>query len=228
MRRGRAWNPRRGACESRSRAQAAGAAPCSWRPSASLRRSTRYGLSIEPGPHSMSALDTHSSDHRAQSRRCRCPRHGAVDATPLFVVLLGMYVERTGDEATLRALWPAAERALGWMDTSGDIGGDGFLEYPGTSGEGPRQGLRNQGWKNSFDAVFHSDGQLAEGPIALCEVQAYAYAAKRLASRCASRLGHDDKARKLTKTRHRIAGRNWRAVITPSRPNVVEYQGIPA
>ena len=123
--------------------------------------------------------------------------YGSVDATPLFVVLLGMYVERTGDEATLRALWPAAERALDWMDTSGDIDGDGFLEYRGTSGEGPRAGLRNQGWKDSFDAVFHADGQLAEGPIALCEVQAYAYAAKRLASRCASRLGDDEKARKL-------------------------------
>ncbi len=98
--------------------------------------------------------------------------YGSVDATPLFVILLGMYVERTGDEATLRALWPAAERALGWMDKSGDIDGDGFLEYRGTSGERPQHGLRNQGWKDSFDAVFHSDGQLAEGPIALCEVQA--------------------------------------------------------
>lgn len=123
--------------------------------------------------------------------------YGSVDATPLFVVLLGMYFERTGDEATLRALWPAAERALDWMDTSGDVDGDGFLEYRGTSGERPRAGLRNQGWKDSFDAVFHADGRLAEGPIALCEVQAYAFAAKRLASHCASRLGDDDKARKL-------------------------------
>ena len=123
--------------------------------------------------------------------------YGSVDATPLFVVLLGMYVERTGDEATLRELWPAAEKALGWMDTFGDMDGDGFLEYRGTGGEGPRLGLRNQGWKDSFDAVFHANGQLAQGPIALCEVQAYAYAAKRLASRCASRLGDGDNARKL-------------------------------
>ena len=123
--------------------------------------------------------------------------YGSVDSTPLFLVLLGMYVERTGDDATLRDLWPAAERALGWMDSSGDIDGDGFLEYRGTSGEGPRQGLRNQGWKDSFDAVFHANGELAEGPIALCEVQAYAYAAKRLASRCAVRLGDRDRARKL-------------------------------
>jgi glycogen debranching enzyme len=123
--------------------------------------------------------------------------YGSVDSTPLFVVLLGMYFERTGDEATLRALWPAAERALEWMDNSGDIDGDGFLEYRGTSGGG-RHGLRNQGWKDSFDAVFHANGELAEGPIALCEVQGYAYAAKRLASRCAGRLGDNDKARRLS------------------------------
>jgi glycogen debranching enzyme len=123
--------------------------------------------------------------------------YGSVDSTPLFVVLLALYVERTGDDTTLRALWPAAERALEWMDKFGDVDGDGFLEYRGSTGDGARHGLRNQGWKDSFDAVFHANGELAEGPIALCEVQAYAYAAKRMAARCAIRLGDSDKARKL-------------------------------
>jgi glycogen debranching enzyme len=133
--------------------------------------------------------------------------YGSVDSTPLFVVLLGMYVERTGDDATLHALWPAAERALEWMDNSGDIDGDGFLEYRGTSGEGARRGLLNQGWKDSFDAVFHDNGDLAEGPIALCEVQGYAYAAKRLAARCARRLRDGDKARQLSNEADALARR---------------------
>ena len=62
-------------------------------------------------------------------------------------------------------------------------------EYGSAAGQGLKHGLRNQGWKDSFDAVFHADGALAKGPIALCEVQGYAYAAKRLAAQCARRLG---------------------------------------
>ena len=123
--------------------------------------------------------------------------YGSIDATPLFVVLVGAYVERTDDEATLRELWPAVEMALGWMDSFGDPDGDGFLEYGGTGDEGLSHGLRNQGWKDSFDAIFHSDGKLAQGPIALCEVQGYAYAAKRSAARCARRLGQQESAAKF-------------------------------
>jgi glycogen debranching enzyme len=133
--------------------------------------------------------------------------YGSVDATPLFVILLGHYVERTGDEATLRQLWPAAEKALEWMKSFGDVDGDGFLEYRGASGGGSRDGLRNQGWKDSFDAVFHASGELAEGPIALCEVQGYAYAAKRAASRCARRLGDSNQAGKFDAEAHELARR---------------------
>jgi glycogen debranching enzyme len=120
--------------------------------------------------------------------------YGSVDSTPLFVILVGDYVERTDDEVTLRELWPAVEKALGWMDSFGDSDGDGFLEYGGNDDEGLSHGLRNQGWKDSFDAIFHSDGELAQGPIALCEVQGYAYAAKRSAARCARRLGQHEAA----------------------------------
>jgi glycogen debranching enzyme len=133
--------------------------------------------------------------------------YGSVDATPLFVILVGLYVERTGDEATLRELWGAVQRALGWMDSSGDLDGDGFLEYGGGGSEGLQHGLRNQGWKDSFDAIFHADGQLAKGPIALCEVQGYAYRAKRLAAQCARRLGDPELAERLDQSADRLAQR---------------------
>ena len=113
--------------------------------------------------------------------------YGSVDSTPLFVLLAGLYVERTGDEETLAELWPAIEAALQWIDGPGDPDGDGFVEYRRAT----EQGLANQGWKDSFDAIFHADGKLAEGYIALAEVQGYVFAAKRLAARCARRLGLD-------------------------------------
>ncbi len=101
--------------------------------------------------------------------------YGTVDATPLFIILAANYVRQTDDLATLREIWPNLERANAWLDDYGDCDGDGFIEYQAqTAG-----GLANQGWKDSNDAISHSDGQLAEGPIALCEVQAYAHLAKR-------------------------------------------------
>ncbi|MGC1095466.1 MAG: amylo-alpha-1,6-glucosidase [Pseudolabrys sp.] len=113
--------------------------------------------------------------------------YGSVDSTPLFVLLLGLYVERTGDVATLRELCPNLKAALAWIDSYGDPDGDGFIEYYRAT----ERGLSNQGWKDSHDAVFHADGSLAEGPIALAEVQGYVYAAKQLAARCARWLGDD-------------------------------------
>src|SRR6267142_2074531 len=109
--------------------------------------------------------------------------YGSVDATPLFVLLAGLYVERTGDEETLAELWPAIEAALDWIDGAGDPDKDGFVEYQRAS----EQGLANQGWKDSYDAIFHADGRLAEGYIALSEVQGYVFAGKHLAARCARR-----------------------------------------
>lgn len=129
--------------------------------------------------------------------------YGSVDATPLFVLLAGLYFERTGDEDTLRALWPHIEQALAWIDGPGDLDGDGFVEYYRAT----PQGLTNQGWKDSFDAVFHADGELAEGPIALAEVQGYVYAAKRLAARCAWRLGKVDRAEQLAREADLLADR---------------------
>ena len=127
--------------------------------------------------------------------------YGSVDATPLFVILAGLYVERTGDDATLAELWPALEAALAWIDGAGDPDGDGFIEYYRAT----ERGLANQGWKDSQDAIFHADGRLAEGPIALAEVQGYVYYAKRLAARCASRLGLRGRAERLSAEADQLA-----------------------
>jgi hypothetical protein len=99
--------------------------------------------------------------------------YGTVDATPLWVCLL-VDASRTGmPEEEVRALLPNLEAALTWMRDFGDSDGDGLLEYVDQSG----RGLSNQGWKDSADSVQWRDGSLAQGPIALCEVQAYAYQA---------------------------------------------------
>jgi glycogen debranching enzyme len=127
--------------------------------------------------------------------------YGSVDATPLFVLLAGLYVQRTGDMETLRELWPNIEAALGWIDGPGDPDGDGFVEYYRMT----EQGLANQGWMDSQDAVFHADGRLAEGPIALAEVQGYVFAAKQLAAYCARLLGRDAQAEALDGQAQRLA-----------------------
>jgi glycogen debranching enzyme len=121
--------------------------------------------------------------------------YGSIDATPLFIMLAGTYYERTGDQAFITQIWPNIELALGWIDRAGDLDGDGFVEYIRRS----KDGLIHQGWKDSQDSVFHADGSSAEGPIALCEVQGYVFAAKRRAARLALALGHTEQARRLLK-----------------------------
>ncbi len=116
--------------------------------------------------------------------------YGSVDSTPLFIMLAGAYLERTDDVATLVKLWPHIAAALKWIDVHGDFDGDGFVEY----GRKSDNGLVNQGWKDSHDSIFHADGVLAEGPIALVEVQGYVYAAKRAAASIARRTGLDGSA----------------------------------
>ena len=119
--------------------------------------------------------------------------YGSIDATPLFVLLAARYLERTGDAGTLRELWPAVGRAIDWIGRYGDRDGDGFVEYHRQT----EQGLANQGWKDSHDSVTHADGRLAQGPIALVEVQAYAYGAYRGGAAIARSLGEEDRARAL-------------------------------
>jgi glycogen debranching enzyme len=126
--------------------------------------------------------------------------YGSVDATPLFAMVAAAYFERTGDVALLEELWPHLERALAWIDGPGDPDGDGFVEYWRRS----PNGLTNQGWKDSRDSIMHADGSLAEGPIALCEVQAYVYGARSGLARVASRLGHATQAERIASAAERM------------------------
>ncbi len=120
--------------------------------------------------------------------------YGSVDSTPLFVVLAGAYLQRTDDargvEAALAPYRSGAEldrrlRATATAMDSSNMAARAMM------------GLLNQGWKDSHDSVFHADGTLAQGPIALVEVQGYVYAAKRAASTIALRLDNHDRALKL-------------------------------
>jgi len=99
--------------------------------------------------------------------------YGTIDATPLWICLLHDVWRAGVPSAEVTELLPALEQALKWMINYGDTDGDGFLEYHDLTG----QGLVNQGWKDSADAIRFRDGRIAEGPIALCEVQGYAYEA---------------------------------------------------
>jgi glycogen debranching enzyme len=111
--------------------------------------------------------------------------YGSIDATPLFLLLLAEYADRTGDLALIQELWPAALAAVRWMERASDS--KGYLTYAPRS----TRGLINQGWKDSHDAIMHADGTLAEPPIALAEVQAYMYAARRRLAPLARQLGDE-------------------------------------
>jgi glycogen debranching enzyme len=121
------------------------------------------------------------------------PYYGSVDATPLWLVLLGQTFRWTGDLGLVRELWPNVLAALAWIDGDGDIDGDGFVEYL----RGDERGLFNQGWKDSSDAIRHRDGSIARPPIALVEVQGYVYDAKLRIAELARLLGEPDLATRL-------------------------------
>jgi glycogen debranching enzyme len=113
--------------------------------------------------------------------------YGTADATPLFVLLVHELWRWGVAWEQLEGLLPAVDAALDWMAGPGDEDGDGFIEYRRRS-EG---GLANQGWKDSWDAVSFADGRLAEAPIALSEVQAYAFAAWKAGAALARQEGRD-------------------------------------
>ncbi|QBD80155.1 amylo-alpha-1,6-glucosidase [Ktedonosporobacter rubrisoli] len=113
------------------------------------------------------------------------PYYGSIDVTPLFLITLEKYTRWTNDLELAEKLWPNVEAAARWIVEYGDRDGDGFIEYHKAS----EKGLANQGWKDAWDSVSHSDGLLARSPIALCEVQGYAFAAFNATSYLAGRLG---------------------------------------
>ncbi|MGH7932466.1 MAG: amylo-alpha-1,6-glucosidase, partial [Candidatus Binataceae bacterium] len=119
--------------------------------------------------------------------------YGSIDSTPLFLWLFGRCVATTGNLALAEELWPSAARALEWIERWGDRDGDGYVEYMRKT---PR-GLANQGWKDSYDAISHANGDLASAPIALAEVQGYVYAAYVSVADVAARLGRSDVAGRL-------------------------------
>lgn len=116
--------------------------------------------------------------------------YGGVDTTCLFIALAGAYARRSGDMALIETLWPNLVAAADWMRDHGDSNGDGLIDYARAADTG----LSNQGWKDSEDSIFHRDGSFPKGPIALLEVQGYAFAAWRAMADLGRRLG-DHRAR---------------------------------
>ncbi|TAP42828.1 glycogen debranching N-terminal domain-containing protein [Arthrobacter sp. S39] len=119
--------------------------------------------------------------------------YGSVDATPLFLMVLGE-VSRWGfAKETIADLQPHADRAMDWIWNYGDRDGDGFVEYARLND----RGLINQGWKDSWDGINFADGTLAEAPIALSEVQGYVYSACLASAWMAHEVGDEAKAAQL-------------------------------
>jgi len=119
--------------------------------------------------------------------------YGTVDATPLFLILLGEHLAWSGDVALIRELRGNIDAALDWIERFGDSDGDGYLDYRGAYGSG----LVNQGWKDSGIAITNTDGSLATPPIALCEVQGYLYRAWLAGARLLALTGDRERARHL-------------------------------
>lgn len=138
----------------------------------------------------------HEIRHGRLSHRGKVPHsryYGTADATPLFLTTLAETVRWTGDIDLAHEMLSAANEALAWIDHFGDLDGDGFVEYQRRS----RQGLKNQGWKDSHDSINFANGRPAEGPIALCEVQGYVYQAKTGMAWLFRELGDHDRAATL-------------------------------
>jgi glycogen debranching enzyme len=135
--------------------------------------------------------------------------YGSADATPLFVMLAGAYFRATGDLDFVRSIWGNIEAALRWIDTFGDLDGDGLVEYARRE----VTGLLHQGWKDSQDSVFHADGRPASLPIALCEIQGYVYAAKQAAAWLSRARGasarHDALQAEASALRARVEREFW-------------------
>ncbi|MET8231523.1 glycogen debranching N-terminal domain-containing protein [Micromonospora sp. NPDC005298] len=114
--------------------------------------------------------------------------YGAADTTPLFVVLLDEYELWSGDADLVRELRHPARMALDWIDEYGDLTGDGYVRYQRRN---ERHGAVNQSWKDSADAIVDSRGRQPAFPRATCEVQGYAYDAKRRGARLARTFWDD-------------------------------------
>ena len=137
------------------------------------------------------------------------PYYGTVDATPLFLVLLGEYLQWTGDLECFATLRPQVDAALDWLERCGDPDGDGLFEYVSRASDG----LVNQGWKDSYNAIVNADGSLARPPIALVEVQGYVFRAFRAVANVCRATGDGERAalleRRATEVRDRFEESFW-------------------
>jgi glycogen debranching enzyme len=138
--------------------------------------------------------------------------YGGVDTTPLFVLLAGAYAERTGDLSLIDSLWPALVAAVSWIEQMGDTHPQGFITYARAA----QTGLANQGWKDSEDSIFHADGRFPVGPIALVEVQGFAYAALNSMAQLAERRGEA------------MAAMRWRMRADELRNRIEKYFWMPS
>ena len=167
------------------------------------------GTTVDPGTEEEPGRIMHELRRGPDSTAALGGTHyyGTVDATPMFVMLLAeSWRWGAGDDA-VRALLPAADAALSWVDDHGDRDGDGFVEYARATD----RGLLNQGWKDNPESVNDASGRLATGPIALCEVQGYVYAALLARAELAEQFGGDatgPRARAET-LRQRFADAFW-------------------
>jgi glycogen debranching enzyme len=121
------------------------------------------------------------------------PYYGTVDATSLFLILLAEYTDWTGDLGLFKELLPNVDAAIAWIDRYSRLEGSEFTFYTSRSS----RGLYNHGWKDSWDAIMHSDGSLAKHPVALAEVQGYVYMAKKRMSPLYGLIGRSEEATKL-------------------------------
>ena len=131
------------------------------------------------------------------------PYYGTVDATPLWLVLVGRHATWSGETRLFKELRPQIEAALNWIEQYGNVDGDGYIKYACKI----EKGLANQGWKDSGDGIVNADGSLAEPPIALVEVQGYVYQAKIEMAALFRRVGEEERASILEEQAERLRER---------------------
>ena len=168
---------------------------------------TRQGRVHDPFRSEAPGRILHEVRYGELSRLGRVPHgrfFGTVDATPLFLMLLEAHRRAAGHDGLVRELRPAWEAALTWLETDGDPDDDGFIEFVSNEPGGPHT---VQSWKDSSDSLSHADGNLADGAVAVSEVQGYAYAAFTAAAGWTAGLGEPDTAERWSTRADRLRTR---------------------
>jgi len=163
-----------------------------------LRHLARHqGTKIDPSRDEEPGKIVHEMRRGELARAGEIPHsayYGSVDATPLFLILFAETMKWLDDDELYGEILPAAKMALDWITQYGDIEGDGYLEYLTRS----TGGVGQQGWRDSRGVVFYPDGTPVPSPIALAEVQGYAYRAMQEMAKLLDRKGASELAQSLT------------------------------